>query len=437
MKYSSRIALRFISVLLTTLPLYHSTTSFPADIYLQIQRGQKVNVALPEFNPKETTDQNKLAARQLRDTAKDDILFTRLFNLTESGPPVGQGKIDFEGWGKTGADLLITGTVSLSKDAGKKDEILVTMVASVYEAPGGKAIFQKLYRTPARNAPRLAHEFVADFIYRFTGNRGVSSSRIVFSNDATGAKEIYVIDYDGKNLRRLTSDKSLAILPRWSPSKKEILYTSYKNSNPDLALYSFETGTSRMISTRRGLNASASFSPDGKTIVATLSYQGSPNLYLLDRQGNILRRLTKSKSLDTSGSFSADGKKIVFASDRPGMPQIYMMDVDGSSPERLTDSGWCDSPVWSPLGDKIAYSKGDGKGHHDIIIQEVANGQIVPVTSESGKNENPTFSPDGRFVAFTSTRNGKREIHIASLDGTIQKKLADIPGSCFTPAWEP
>ncbi len=406
------------------------SVSNAADIYLQLQRGQKVVIALPDFINKDSSPELLAASRELKETAKNDILFTRLFNLSESGPVMAEGKIDFEGWAKAGADILIKGTVSVSEGN-------VSFTGSVFEIPSGNPVFQKLYRTPARNTRRIAHEFIADFIYRFTGNRGISASRIAFSNNASGAKEIYVIDYDGKNLRRLTSDNSIAILPRWSPNKEEILFTSFKNGNPDLALFNISSGKSKMISARRGLNTSASFSPDGKSIVATLSIDGRSQLYLLDHDGKMIRCLSKSKSDETSASFSADGRKIIFVSDRAGSPQIYMMDADGSNLERLTDGGWCDSPVWSPAGDKIAYSRGDSKGHHDIIIQDVGSGKTVQVTSDSGKNENPTFSSDGKFIAFTSSREGRKQIYIASLDGNVQRKLTDIPGSCATPSWEP
>lgn len=410
--------------------LSHPLFLHSADIYLQLQRGENVTVALPEFISKDDKAETLSLSREIRDTSKDDILFTRLFNLSESGPPLTEGQIDFKGWGAAGSDLLVKGVVSHSD--GK-----VSFTVAVFELPEGAPVFQKLYRTPARNARRIAHEFAADFIYRFTGNRGVSATRIAFSNDASGSKEIYAIDYDGKNLVQLTREKSIAILPRWSPDKQGILYTTYRDGNPDLALFSFTTGKSKTLSARRGLNTSASFSPDGKQIVATLSFQEATSLYLLDRQGGILRRLTNSKASDTSASFSADGRKIIFVSDRSGMPQIYMMNADGSKPERLTDGGWCDGPVWSPLGDKIAYSRGDGSGHHDIIMQDLATGKKIQVTSDSGKNENPAFSPDGRFIAFSSTRKGRREIYIASMDGVVQRKLSEIPGSSSTPSWEP
>ncbi len=401
-----------------------------ADIYLQIQRGEKVMIALPDFTAKEAADRDP--SKDLRNVTRDDLLYSRLFNLTEEGPQVSGGKIDFAGWSQKGADLLVTGAVSLKE---QKDGPIAQLVGAVYELPSGNPVFQKSYQIAARSSRKLAHEFVADILLRFTGNRGLSQSKVVFSNNSTGNKELYVIDYDGENLRRLTSTKKINILPRWSPDGKEILFTTYRRNNPDLYAYSMETGQTKPVSTRIGLNTSASFSPDGKEILATLSFEGGPKLYLLDRQGKMIRKLTKGNFADTSASFSPDGRKIVFVSDRPGWPQIYVMDADGSNTTRISETGYCDSPVWSPLGDKIAYSRGTKTGEHDIVVHDLSSGQAARLTDGSGKNENPSFSPDGRFIVFTSNRNKKRELYSVSIDGSVQKKLADIPGDSFTPSW--
>lgn len=409
-------------------------SAFPTDIYLQIQRGEKVAIGFPNFTCKENSPQEEKLRKTLQEVTKQDILYTRLFNLLEDGPEVGKGKIDFETWGKNGADILITAVVFLKEEKG---ELTAQMVGTVYELPAGNPIFQKKYSTTLTNARKIAHEFVADFLYRFTSDRGVSSSRIAFVNDSTGFKELYLIDYDGENLKRLTQDKSVVLLPRWSPDYKELAYTSYVRNNPDLYSFSAPDGKIKILSGRKGLNSAASFSPNGKEIVVTLSIEGYPSLYLLSRDGKIIRRLTKGKFADTSASFSSDGRKIVFVSDRPGWPQIYMMDADGSHLERLTESGYCDGPVWSPQGDKIAYSRGDQKGKHDIIVRDIGTGSEIQITQNVGNNENPSFSPDGRFIVFSSTRNKKRELFISSLNGTIQKKLADIPGNSFTPCWGP
>lgn len=444
MNYSGKIFF-FLPHLLRTVFLflvlhYSVSNTFSADIYIQIQRGEKVSIGFPDFISKGHSESEKLLTQELQETTKRDILFTRLFDLTEGGEgtaPSESGRIDFSSWEKIGADLLLITKVNFKEDLKKKGDGTVQMIASVFEVSSSNPVFQKSYRASRVHLRHIAHEFVADFLFRFTGNRGASQSKIVFSNNGTGYKELYLIDYDGGNLKRITSDKSINLLARWSPDGTEILYTTYRNGNPDSYIYSLEQGKSRAISVRKGLNSCASFSPNGKEIVLTLSYQGAPNLYLLDRQGKIVRRLTQIHAADTSPSFSPDGRRILFTSDRPGWPQIYMMDVDGSNMKRLTESGYCDSPVWSPNGDKIAYSKGTESGQQDIVIQDLMTGEILVLTENAGKNENPSFSPDGKFLVFTSTRNKKRELFIASIDGTIQKKVAEIRGDCFSPFWGP
>ncbi|MBI2118982.1 MAG: Tol-Pal system beta propeller repeat protein TolB [Elusimicrobia bacterium] len=408
-----------------------SSGLFGTDIYLQIQRGEKLMIALPDFRAKNNSERDMEAAEELKNVTRSDLLFSRVFNLIEEGPMPAEGKIDFESWKKNGADILITANV-LNKEPDK-----LQMIASVYEVETQKPIFQKMYSSNAENSSRIAHEFVADLLYRFTGQKGLSTTKLSFSNNSTGVKEVYLVDFDGTNLKRITTDNSLAILPRWSPEGKEIIYTSYKRNNPDLYIYSLENGTNQVFSSRKGLNSSASFSPDGKVLVATLSHEGYPNLYLLNRKGEILQRLTHGKFADTSASFSPDGKRIIFVSDRPGWPQIYVIDTDGSNLKRLSDSGYCDSPIWSPQGDKIAYSRGTNKGIHEIVIHDLISGEIVQITNNQGSNENPTFSPDGQYLAFSSNRNQKREIYISSLDGSAQKKLMEMAGDSFTPSWGP
>lgn len=409
----------------------HTSGLFATELYLQIQRGEKLMIGLPDFRAKNSSETEKETAEELKNVTRSDLLFSRIFNLIEEGPLPLEGKIDFESWGKNGADVLITANVS-SKEPDK-----IQMIASVYEIAAQKPIFQKMYSSNPENSSRIAHEFVADLLYRFTGQRGLSATKISFSNNSTGNKEVYLVDFDGTNLKRITEDNSLAMLPRWSPDGKEIIYTSYKRHNPDLYIYSLENGANQVFSSRKGLNSSASFSPDGKVLAATLSHEGYPNLYLLNRKGEILSRLTQGKFADTSASFSPDGKRIIFVSDRPGWPQIYVIDTDGSNLKRLSDSGYCDSPIWSPQGDKIAYSRGTNKGNHDIVIHDLISGEILQITNNQGSNENPSFSPDGQYLVFSSNRNKKREIYVSTLDGTAQKKLMEMAGDSFTPSWGP
>ena len=66
------------------------------------------------------------------------------------------------------------------------------------------------------------------------------------------------------------------------------------------------------------------------------------------------------------------------------------------------------------------------EGHHDIVLLDLASGNAIQITKDMGNNEDPSFSPDGKYLVFTTTRDKKRELYISSLDGTMQKKLADM-----------
>jgi TolB protein len=147
--------------------------------------------------------------------------------------------------------------------------------------------------------------------------------------------------------------------------------------------------------------------------------------------------MTEGSNIDTSPSFAPNGQEIVFISDRPGHPQLYIMNIDGGNMRRLTTDGPSDSPAWSPRGDKIVFTMRQPRGNYDLYVYDLPTSKITKITNNQRNNENPTWSPDGRFVVFSSTRSGKNEIYIMAIDGSGTRKLAEIPGNSYTPSWSP
>jgi TolB protein len=191
------------------------------------------------------------------------------------------------------------------------------------------------------------------------------------------------------------------------------------------------------VSQLQGLNTAGSFSPDGTKIALTVSRSHYPNLYLINRTGKILRKLTAIDCIDTSPCFGPNGQEIVFISDRPGYPQLFIVNLEGGNVRRLTTDGYCDSPAWSPRGDKIAFTMRQGRDNYDLYLYDLATSRITRLTQGDRNNENPSWSPDGRFIVFSSTRSGKSELYITAVDGSGVRKLGDIPGSSYTPSWSP
>jgi len=132
---------------------------------------------------------------------------------------------------------------------------------------------------------------------------------------------------------------------------------------------------------------------------------------------------------------SPDGSRIAFVSDRGGSPQIYLMRADGSDIRRVTFEGsYNTSPGWSPTGDRIVFSCRRGKNQICIVKPD---GSALTQLTESGNNEDPSFSPDGRFITFSSDRDGKKGIYIMRANGEAQKKVSPQGLRSNAPAWSP
>ncbi|MBI2362465.1 MAG: PD40 domain-containing protein [Elusimicrobia bacterium] len=322
--------------------------------------------------------------------------------------------------------------------AGQSADMLSLQV-TLFDLGARQPLLSRYYRQKAENWRLLSHAAADDIVRQLTGRKGVARSRIAFVNDQTGAKEVYIVDYDGASPRRVTSNRTLNLLPRWRPDGRALAFTSYKDGNPDLFLYDFERGRASVVSDRQGLNIAGGFSPDGATLAATISRGKEPNVHLIDMKTGSAKAVTSHFGVDSSPTFSPDGLQLAFVSDRAGNPQVHLLELAGGKTRRLTHLNWSDSPSWSPTGEWIAFSgRANRKDSLDIFRVDVTGTRLVQLTHGEGQNEAPSWSPDGRFLAFSSSRaGGKPRLYIMDADGSAPRQLADIPGGSFTPNWGP
>lgn len=313
----------------------------------------------------------------------------------------------------------------------------VVFTGEVRDVPARRPILIKEYRGPLRNWRALVHTFADDIVQQFTGEPGVAMTRIAFTAIEGKAKELYVMDYDGAGLERLTSDQSIALSPAWSPEGSLILFSSYREGGgPRIYVTPSAGGKSYLISGRAGNNTTPAYAPDGQSIAATLSVDGDPEIYRMDARGRSPVRLTKHRAIDTSPSWSPTGQEIAFTSDRSGAPQVYLMDREGGNLRRLTfDISYTDSPAWSPKGDRIAFVSRTGGGF-DIYTCRV-DGTDLRLVVSGGSNENPRWSPDARHLVFASNRDGSQGIWVADFDGRPPRKLKTGGRAALSPAWSP
>ena len=137
----------------------------------------------------------------------------------------------------------------------------------------------------------------------------------------------------------------------------------------------------------------------------------------MNRDGSGVQRVTNHPAIDSTPTWSPTGTQIAFTSDRSGSPQIYVVNADGTGLVQITRESHCDRPTWSPAPfNEIAYSSRAGAGNN-IKVYDFRTNSTKTITDGVGNNESPAFAPNGRHIAFVSSRAGKEQIFTIARDG--------------------
>jgi TolB protein len=281
----------------------------------------------------------------------------------------------------------------------------------------GATQLAKRYRGTPGALGRTAHLLANELLKALNGRPGVFLSQIAFASNRTGTWEIWLMDWDGANQRRITFHNALSILPSWSPDNERMVYTSFARGTSDMYIINRRGGGRVSVHSGLALNTSATFSPVSNDIAFVGSVRGNPDIYLIKDDGTNVRRLTSTGSIESTPEWSPNGRQIAFTSGRSGSPQIYVMDAEGTNVRRISyDGNWNDDAVFAPDGERIAYTS-RVNGRFQIRIANLITGENHIVAGE-GSNEQPTWSPDGQWIAFQSNRSGKWQVYRMRADGS-------------------
>lgn len=438
----------FLIALLFAIPIRRILLSAQeGTLPIEITKGiPRFRVAMADFQTRAADDQTQKLANVFNTVLFNDIDNAGLFDLVSKSfiptkQPATVAELNIFDWTNppVNADVLAFGSVQM--EGGQ-----LAVEAHLYDLknPNAPSIIGRRYRgdPDEGNTRAMAHQFADEIVLRLSGGtRGIASTRIAyaFRPGRGGNKEIYICDYDGYNPHPMHLFNSISLTPRWSPDNTKIVFTSFRQGNPDIDVFSLETNSLLTFAHYRGLNTTPAWSPDGERIAFCSSMSGYPEIYLSDSHGRDLKRLTYSvHSGNNSPTWNPKtGAQIAFVSDRSGIAQLYMMDADGSNVQRLvSEGGWVDAPSWSPDGQLIAFMwkrKGEG-GNFDIYIIEVATRRWIQLTQDQGQNENPSWAPDSKHLVFSSNRTGTFQLYTMLANGKNVKQIT-FRGENTNPNW--
>jgi TolB protein len=408
--------------------------------------GRPPRLAIPLFLVTGTDAELPEAARTLTDVLWKDLEFEREYQMiSQSGAaqiaPAPADALVYDSWNQIGADDVLVGSVLKTGDTLQVDVRVMSVERKV-------STFAKRYSCSVRGIRFCAHTIADELHKERFGLDGVARTKLAFTSDRDGErlggtieqrsiKEIYISDYDGQRANRVTIRGSLNIAPAWAPDGRSIAYQSYQTGFVDIYIQKHYEVQEQMARPGRGTDRSQNFlpawSPDGTRLAFASSRDGNFEIYTAKADGTDLRRLTSHPSDDSAPTWSPTGAQIAFTSSRTGSNQIYIMSADGGPVTKLTsEPNKADRPTWAL--DYIAYSAEVPGAGVQIKKIHVGTREVVYLTNGPGNNESPTVAPNGRHIAFVTTRWGKEQIAIMDADGRNVRQIT-FNGNNRYPSW--
>lgn len=253
--------------------------------------------------------------------------------------------------------------------------------------------------------------------------------------DRTHRERLWITPLDGGEPVALTPGAGKIRNPAWTADGAWIVFESDAMSYRDLFRVRRDgSGLERLTAAEHG-----SFEPDvGPARIAFgTSRDGDAEIYTMAVDGSDVRRLTEHAGDDTRPRWAPDGETLAWLRRDQGQVQVWTSDGRSEPrPLRVANPEHSDLDLaWSPEGDRVAVSVQSAP--RDVVIQivEVATGRIEATFAGEGPDEHPAWSPDGQWIAFSSSRDGGPALYLADTEAWGVRRLTDPGGVDWLPRW--
>jgi len=279
--------------------------------------------------------------------------------------------------------------------------------------------------------------------------------------DRNDKLQIFTINPDGTNKTQRTFDGENG-RPDWSPDGKKIAFISIRDGKAWVAVMDADGSNQKLLAE----GATPDWSPDGKQLAFSRPVPPGVEIWVINADGSEERQITRSGTVKIGPSWSPDGKQMVFilvknpGSQTDPQPEIGIMNSDGTNESILTtedrtnirvnpdgSSTVCETaydanaPAWSPVDNRITFWSGIENQYGQVwIINSDGTGSKQLTEDCSHRNsDDPSWSPDGKKILFSTGRSGRNELWVMDADGSNEKRISDIEAFPFPgrASWQP
>jgi TolB protein len=290
-------------------------------------------------------------------------------------------------------------------------------------------------------ASKMADGVIVNLFSKFKV-KGICATKFAFCvKRSKSIKNIFTSNFDGTNVKQLTTSNILCVEPDWIPNTSNIIYTAYSRSSTSIMESNIYSKKFRRLTHSSGLNNSGDVSPNGKYLAFSMSKKGKVNIFIKNMNGSQTTNVTNNNAVTSSPCWSPDGSQLCFTTTTITTPKLAIINLSNPKIKLLPtilDKNYnraeAVSPTWNALN-QIAYSYRVSSNKYGIAVLDLNTGKNKSIVTATGSWESPSWAPDNRHVICTRTVNSHSSLYIVDTWTKKYRKVLDSPNNLTEPSW--